>query len=109
MILQFTLSLPNNNSWNGKWTGEGNLYAITHNFGNTKKATEKALSILTQKSYYYNFGDGWGASVSVKEIDTTESRKINKLSKGFCGYEWMIDEILTYGRILKLEERIKKD
>ena len=46
MILSFELSMPNNNAWNGKWTGEGTLYAIVKNFGRGKKANVKAQQLL---------------------------------------------------------------
>jgi len=105
MILSFTLSMPNNNSWNGKWTGEGNPYIIVHNFGHTKKGETKAKEILDNGSYYYNFGDGWGASVVVKQVDFKEAKRLNRISKGFCGYDWMVDEIISIGRIKTLQER----
>lgn len=28
MLIQFTLSMPNVGSWNGKWSGRENLYAV---------------------------------------------------------------------------------
>ena len=28
-VALFILTMPKNNSWNGKWTGEGNLYAYS--------------------------------------------------------------------------------
>jgi len=105
MILQFTLSMPGCNSWNGKWSGESRIYAKTINFGKSLKRIEKAQFILANGSYFYDFGDGWRASISVKEIDAKESRKINRITNGFYGYDWMIDDIRSYGRILKLEER----
>jgi len=98
-ILCFTLSMPNNNAWNGQWTGENNLYARTRNLGKSQKA-EKRGEGLDGENFYYNFGDGWGASVAVKVIAGTESRKIQRNSKGFCGYEWMIESIMRHGEIL---------
>ena len=98
MIICFKLTMPNNNSWNGKWTGEGNLYARTFRF-TTKAMKEKAQKALEGGSYYYNFGDGWGASVAVSEISADERKRINKASKGFCGYDWMIDSIFKHGKI----------
>ena len=31
MLIAFVLTMPGKGSWNGKWTGEGNLYAIVKN------------------------------------------------------------------------------
>jgi hypothetical protein len=90
----FTLSMPNVGSWNGRWSGEGTLYAIVRSY--SKVTAEK---ILSKGSYYYRWDDGWGASVSVRKIDGSESRKIKRASKGFCGYDWMIDSIELYGSI----------
>lgn len=90
----FQLSMPNNNNWNGKWTGDGVFYARTR-----KCTMKKAAEILANGSYFYNFGDGWGARVSVKEVTGKDKRKIDKNTKGFCGYAWMIDSIVYYGGI----------
>ena len=105
MILAFTLSMPNNNSWDGRWSGEGRLYVVTRTFTGAKGG-KKAGEILSSRSYYYNFGDGWGASVSVKEVSPSEARQLRKKSNGFCGYDWMVDSIISHGKILNsLEEK----
>lgn len=101
MILQFTLSMPNIGSWNGKWTGSENLYAKVINFGKSKKAKE----ILEHGHYYYDFGDGWTARIDVAQIDAARARKVRRASNGFCGYEWMIESIRYYGDIYTDEQR----
>ena len=95
MILSFTLSMPGVNSWNGKWSGEGEFYAKTINFGKSQKAKE----ILGKGYYHYSFGDGWAAGVSVKQVDAKEAAKIRRISSGFCGYDWMVDSIIWNGKI----------
>jgi len=99
MILSFTLSMPNVASWNGEWSGEGKLYAIVKNFGRSKKTAEKVQAILDKGYFRYNFGDGWSAGVTVKEVDVKEAAKIRKKSAGFFGYNWMIDSIIQDGII----------
>ena len=99
MILQFTLSMPNVGSWNGKWSGSGNLYARVKNIGRTKKAVAHGKGLIEQGNFYYSFGDGWGASVAVKEITAKEAAKVRRETKGFYGYEWMIRSILLHGEI----------
>ena len=99
MIL-FTLSMPNVGSWNGKWTGDSNLYVKTR-----RNPSKEIMDKIVDRSFYYNFGDGWGASVGVKKISSKESNKTMKKSKGFCGYDWMIDEIIKFGKILTIKER----
>ncbi len=91
--------MPNVGSWNGKWSGRDNLYAITRSMPDTKQNHERAGKILAGISYYYNFGDGWGASVRVSHITSVEARKVRAKSKGFCGYEWMVDSIMADGVI----------
>ena len=93
MILCFRLSMPNNNSWDGKWSGEDNLYAIVKHFKG-KLATAKAQVILDKSYFQHNFRDGWSARVTVKKVDAKEARRIRRLSQGFCGYDWMIDDII---------------
>ncbi len=98
MTIQFTLSMPNVGSWNGRWSGREKLYAVVRSFtGRRGQAVAKAM--LAKKSYYYNFGDGWGASVRISEIASHEARRVRKASQGFCGYEWMIDSIVRDGGI----------
>ncbi len=88
--LIFELSMPSNNSWNGKWSGENNKYTVAR-----KVSKKRALEL--EDYYHYNFGDGWAAGVSVREANPRE-RATNK----FCGYEWMIDSIIDNGKITTL-------
>ena len=98
MNLCFTLTMPGVKTWNGTWSGAENLYARVVSFRG-KKDIEARLP-LAGRCFDYDFGDGWRASVSVREIDGREVRKVRKASRGFCGYEWMIDSILKDGRII---------
>lgn len=78
----FELSMPSNNSWNGKWSGEDNTYTVS------KTLSEQKFQSLKRR-YTYSFGDGWVAAVSIREAADRE-----KATNRFCGYEWMIDSIL---------------
>jgi hypothetical protein len=99
IAIAFTLSMPNVGSWNGKWSSAGKLFVRVKRF--TSKAGKlKAAEILARQSYFYNFGDGWGASVSVRRVDAAEARKLTRQSAGFYGYDWMIDRIISHGRIV---------
>lgn len=100
MRLIYRLSMPNVGSWNGRWTGEDQEYYVIR-----KYSEKKAEKILEKDSHYYNFGDGWGAGVSISEIFGRYKPK----SAGFSGYDWMIDEIERHGRILTLSERIDEN
>jgi len=100
-MLSFKLTMPNIGSWNGRWTGEEKLYY------RTRKLSKQKEIELDGKNFYYNFGDGWGVNVHVELVDAREAQRRRKRSAGFCGYEWMIDEIIEHGRILTLEERRK--
>ncbi len=99
MILCFELSMPNNNSWDGKWSGDGKYYAIVRNMGQGRKATEKAEKILSTAYYHYNFGDGWSAGIKVQSVTSGEAAKCRKKSGGFWGYDWMVDSIIANGKI----------
>lgn len=93
MTLMFQLSMPNNNSWNGRWSGAGKFYAIFKTFSG-KNGGARAQELLNHRSFYYNFGDGWGASVAVTQVQRRQQ------SDGFCGYDWMVDSILAHGKIM---------
>ena len=69
-------------------------------FGRSKATKEQAAKILAGQSYSYDFGDGWGASVSVREVTASEAARIERKPVGFCGYDWMIDSIIRDGEIL---------
>ena len=97
MILAFTLSMPGCQSWNGKWSGEGRKYAITHTF--TKKEDIKnAVKILNERSFHYRWDDGWVARIDVHEVDSKQKRKLSNESLGFCNYDWMVRTIIQYGK-----------
>lgn len=97
-MLAFTLTMPQNNSWNNRWSGRDKLFCIVKKFPNTAKYLVKEMK-LDGKSFTHNFGDGWVAQVSVKRVDSFEARSLRKRSHGFCGYDWMIDSILAHGKI----------
>ena len=92
----FKLSMPNRGSWNGGWSGESDKYVKYRQLplkGNS--------NVKDGSSHYYNFGDAWGASVSVMIVDGVKAKnQAIKGSKGFCSYDWMIDSILKHGKII---------
>jgi hypothetical protein len=98
MIIAFELSMPNVGSWNGRWSGENKRYIIRKTI-RSQNDIKKALSLIGY--HHYNFGDGWAAGITVTEIDSSESRKLEKYSKNrFCGYEWMVKSLWDYDKIL---------
>lgn len=99
MLIKFTLSMPNKGSWNGRWSGENNLYARVISFKGKEK--ESLAKELLDKGYYnYNFGDGWSMGISLEKIDSKEATKIRRASKGFCGYDWAINSIIKNQKII---------
>lgn len=97
MILAFHLSMPNCASWNGRWSGDGRKYVIVKTFRG-KKATEKAKKIRDTEYYHYSWPDGWGAGITVKEVDSSQAAKLRRESQGFGGYDWMVCTICDYGQ-----------
>lgn len=107
MKLVFELSMPGRSSWNGRWSGENNLYAVVENF-TTNKRKSKASQILESQPYFYRWDDGWAARINVRAVESKESASIKRRSKGFCGYEWMIRSILDHGAIYASRDEIPK-
>lgn len=99
MLISFVLSMPRNNAWNGRWTGESRFFAKVIDIGKSKKALAKVQNVLDIGYFRHSFGDGWVAGVGVSVVDTKEARRIRRESIGFCGYDWMIDSILDIGKI----------
>ena len=100
MILGFYLSMPGRNSWNGGWSGEGGKYIIIKMFTSEKKANK----ILTDNPYSYCWNDGWAARINVKVLSGVEARIERKKSRGFCGYDWMVRNIILYGNATGIEK-----
>jgi len=107
--IAFTLSMPNRGSWDGKWSGEENSYCVVRQFSESKKGQAIVQKLLDNSSYYYRWSDGWGASVDVKQVDGKESAALRRKSKGFCGYDWMINSIITHGAIYASHDEIPKE
>jgi hypothetical protein len=100
--IAFILTMPNVGSWNGKWTGQSNLYVKVRSYSNFSNGLK---NVLKHGNYRYNFGDGWCANIQIKEVTVKEKNNILKKSKGFCGYEWMIDSIETDSTIIAPSDR----
>jgi len=88
--------MPSRGSWDGKWSGEGKPYVVVRTMTTPPKLSR----------YSYDFGDGWAATVVVREVTSPAARKLRRDSLGFNGYDWMVEEIVKYGRIRTLEERL---
>lgn len=99
MALAFILTMPNNNSWNRKWSGQGKCYAVIRNVGKSKASQAKAAKLAEEKSFRYDFGDGWTAAVEVRQVDNNEARQLRRQTLGFQGYDWMVSDIILHGNI----------
>lgn len=53
-MIVFELTFPNRGSWDGKWSGEKDRHIIV-------KKDFQVPKDRVGKSYYYDFGDGWGS------------------------------------------------
>lgn len=93
MILAFELTMPGCGSWNGRWSGEGYVFARTRTT-RSQTVVDRAVG-----QYSYSWDDGWRASITVRVVTPAEAAKLRKQSLGFMGYEWMIDDIMAFGEI----------
>lgn len=95
-MIVFELTMPNRGSWNGRWSGENSRYI--------RVKSEKSIPNIDKiinKDFYYTWDDGWTACISTIKTSSKEARKLEKESSGFCGYDWMIDSIINYHKIIK--------
>ena len=91
-MIVFELSMPNKGSWNGKWSQEGQLFVrVIREYDVPKE--------YWNKSFYYMWDDGWTACVTTTRMTANKARKLERKSKGFCDYDWMIRSIIKYGDI----------
>jgi hypothetical protein len=97
-MIIFTLTMPGVGSWNGRWSGENNVYAI-------KKPDRSVPKEIIGKSFYYRWDDGWAGNITVESVSAAEANKIMRKSKGFCGYDWMVRSLIKHGEILTAREQ----
>lgn len=99
MILCFELSMPCATSWDGKWSGADLGHYI---FKTSQDASmQKWFAHLDGDFWTYRWDDGWCALITACIVDAKEARKLRKLNAGFCGYDWMVQDILAFGEIKK--------
>lgn len=111
IIVSYELTMPNRGSWNGRWSGETDKFYVIKKYSDRFFNKNENFATLKEKksdSWHYSWNDGWGANVRAEIIDSTESRKRKKISKGFCSYNWMIDSIENIGEIKNSTERAKE-
>jgi hypothetical protein len=99
----FILTMPKNNSWNNRWSGDDKLLCISKT---AFRRNKPVYPNLKEGNYGYDFEDGWFANVNVKFVTPSEARQQMKKSAGFYGYDWMVDQICQHGRIIPRQERI---
>lgn len=99
MIVVFELSMPRRGSWNGQWSGQDQIFARVKST-RSKELSDKLKKIAEKGSYTYAWDDGWCARVDVRQVDAKEAAKIRRQSKGFCGYDWMIESIMKHDEIV---------
>ena len=98
----FTLSMPRVNSWNNKWSGDDKLFCIAKT---AFRRNKPLFPNLKEGDFVYDFEDGWVANVNVKFVTPSEAKSAMKKSKGFCGYDWMCNELMINGRISTRQEK----
>lgn len=88
----FRLSMPSRGSWNGDWSGASKNYLIVKTL--TDKQVVALLGDKSDGSWWHAWTDGWAA-----RVDARITRSGERLSKsdGFCGYDWMVNNILDHG------------
>lgn len=94
-VLCFTLTMPA--SAKSRWSGEGHLYAVCRWFDAANQ--DRALQLLEHSPFFWDFGNGWLACVTVAEVTRGMATKIQRKSAGFCGYQWMVSSLCEHGEI----------
>ena len=91
----FSLTMPKNNAWNNKWSGDNETHAIILD----KNKIPNVDKLIKTSSFSYDFGDGWIAEIKVSLINNYEASLIKKNNQGFFGYDWMVQSIISNGEI----------
>ena len=88
--VEFRLTMPNKGSRSGKWSGDDRNYTIVKSLPD-KTVKELGLSVDATKTWHYSWDDGWGANITARIMAKGERAK---KSDGFCGYDWMVRNII---------------
>lgn len=82
----FRLTMSGVNSWNGRWSGEDKNYTLT------RYLSAETAAKVAGRSWTHAFGDGWVAKVEATALAEGDYVK----SDGFCGYDWMVANIIRH-------------
>ena len=93
--IEFRLNMPGRASWNGRWSGEGKNYTIVKRLGVRDVARLFGEGKRDRASWSHRWSDGWCAVVEARIVHPGE--RIKK-SDGFSGYDWMVSNIISYGK-----------
>lgn len=99
--VEFKLTMPGRNTWNGKWTGDEKNYTLVRTISD-EECVPLFPGLNPVRSWSYSWSDGWRASITARIVQKGERLK---KSDGFCGYEWMVASIMQHGRIYANHER----
>ena len=91
--VEFKMTMPGIGSWDGKWSGSSKNYLIVRSLSDEEI---KALGVPCSWSHHWS--DRWSANVSARIMKKGER---SKKTDGFCGYDWMVDNIVRYGATVK--------
>ena len=72
------------------------------------EAKASALRLLHAGTLEYEWPDGTKTTIRVMRVDSRESARIRRNSKGFRSYGWMVDSALQHGRPINLFKEGKK-
>ena len=102
-VLLFEYGHSRVGSWNGKWSGEGSVFAKEVLRTKERKQHLESLGIDCKKGakhkFTHDFGDGWVAEINMTVGNKKDFKQIMNASQGFMGYEWIIDSILKHGKV----------
>ena len=101
----FELTMPSRGSWDGKWSGEEKNNIIYKNLTDKLAASIGLKEPGDTRSWMHRWSDGWAACVTARAMHVGEKKK---KSAGFCGYDWMVENILCYNQTtVKSKEEVK--
>lgn len=101
-MIIFRLTMVKVPTWDGTWSGADKVFV-------RRRLDSVVPASVVGRVFIYEWDDGWSVRISVEKVSAVEAIGIAKQSKGFCGYDWMIDSIIKYGEILDERGRAKKD